>query len=117
MTISDADLPKALQALHARPHITEAVVLSTCNRIEVYADVDRFHGAYQDIRDTLSELCHVLPESFSDHLYAHYDTDGVRHLFSVVSGLDSAVLGESEVLGQVRRAWEVAQTERVAGSS
>jgi glutamyl-tRNA reductase len=117
MTIGEADLPKALHTLHSRPHINEAVVLSTCNRIEVYADVDRFHGAYQDIRDTLSELCHVLPETFSDHLYAHYDVDAVRHLFSVVSGLDSAVLGESEVLGQVRRAWELAQAERVAGSA
>jgi glutamyl-tRNA reductase len=117
MTFGDADLPKALHAVHARPHITEAVVLSTCNRIEVYAYVERFHGAYQDIRDVLSELCHVLPETFSDHLYAHYDIDAVRHLFSVVSGLDSAVLGESEVLGQVRRAWELAQTERVAGSA
>jgi glutamyl-tRNA reductase len=116
MTIGDADLPKALHALQSRPHINEAVVLSTCNRTEVYADVDRFHGAYQDIRDTLSELCHVLPESFSDHLYAHYDVDAVRHLFSVVSGLDSAVLGESEVLGQVRRSWELAQIEHVAGS-
>jgi glutamyl-tRNA reductase len=117
MTIADADLAKALHTLHARPHITEAVVLSTCNRIEVYADVERFHGAYQDIRDTLSELCHVLPEEFSDHLYAHYDVDAVRHLFSVVSGLDSAVLGESEVLGQVRRAWELAHDERVASSA
>jgi glutamyl-tRNA reductase len=117
MTIGDADLPKALHAVQARPHVTEAVVLSTCNRIEVYAYVERFHGAYQDIRDALSELCHVLPETFSDHLYAHYDTDAVRHLFSVVSGLDSAVLGESEVLGQVRRAWELAQAERVAGSA
>jgi glutamyl-tRNA reductase len=117
MTIADADLPKALHTLHSRPHITEAVVLSTCNRTEVYAGVDRFHGAYQDIRDALSELCHVLPEEFADHLYAHYDVDAVRHLFSVVSGLDSAVLGESEVLGQVRRSWEVAQTERVSGSA
>jgi glutamyl-tRNA reductase len=117
MTIVDADLPKALHALQSRPHITEAVVLSTCNRTEVYAYVERFHGAYQDIRDTLSELCHLMPEAFSDHLYAHYDTDAVRHLFSVVSGLDSAVLGESEVLGQVRRAWEGAQNERVAGSA
>jgi glutamyl-tRNA reductase len=117
MTIGEADLPKALHTLQARPHINEAVVLSTCNRIEVYADVDRFHGAYQDIRDTLSELCHVLPEEFSDHLYAHYDVDAVRHLFSVVSGLDSAVLGESEVLGQARRAWELAHAERVAGSA
>jgi glutamyl-tRNA reductase len=117
LTIGDADLPKALHTIASRPHITEAVVLSTCNRTEVYAYVERFHGAYQDIRDALSELCHVLPEQFSDHLYAHYDTDAVRHLFGVACGLDSAVLGESEVLGQVRRAWDLAQAEGVAGSA
>lgn len=115
MTIGEADLPKALHALRARPHITEVVVLSTCNRTEVYAYVEKFHGAYQDIRDALSELCHVLPEDFSHHLYAHYDIDAVRHLFGVASGLDSAVLGEHEVLGQVRRAWELAQADGVAG--
>jgi glutamyl-tRNA reductase len=117
MTIGDADLPKALHSLHARPHLSEVVVLSTCNRTEVYAYVERFHGAYQDVRDSLSELCHVLPEAFTDHLYAHYDTDAVRHLFAVASGIDSAVLGESEVLGQVRRAWETAQATDVVGSS
>ncbi|HEV8297335.1 MAG TPA: glutamyl-tRNA reductase [Acidimicrobiales bacterium] len=117
MTIGDGDLPKALHALAARPHLSEVVVLSTCNRTEVYAYVERFHGAYQDVRDCLSELCHELPEAFADHLYAHYDTDAVRHLFAVASGIDSAVLGESEVLGQVRRAWEAAQTADVAGPS
>ena len=64
VTIGDADLPKALHSLRSRPHLNEVVVLSTCNRTEVYADVEKFHGAYQDIRDALSELCHVLPEDF-----------------------------------------------------
>src|SRR5690606_27959714 len=77
----------------------------------------KFHGAYQDIRDSLSDLCHVLPEDFSHHLYAHYDIDAVRHLFGVASGLDSAVLGEHEVLGQVRRSWELAQADGVAGAA
>jgi glutamyl-tRNA reductase len=117
VTIGDADLPKALHSLRSRPHLNEVVVLSTCNRTEVYADVEKFHGAYQDIRDALSELCHVLPEDFAHHLYAHYDTDAVAHLFGVASGLDSAVLGEHEVLGQVRRAWDLAKAEGVAGAS
>lgn len=117
MTIGEADLPKALHALRSRPHLTEVVVLSTCNRTEVYAYVEKFHGAYQDIRDALSELCHVLPEDFSHYLYAHYDVDAVRHLFGVASGIDSAVLGEHEVLGQVRRAWELAQSHGVAGAA
>jgi glutamyl-tRNA reductase len=117
VTIGDADLPKALHSLRSRPHLNEVVVLSTCNRTEVYADVEKFHGAYQDIRDALSELCHVMPEDFSHHLYAHYDTDAVRHVFGVASGLDSAILGEHEVLGQVRRAWDHAQSEGVARSA
>ncbi len=117
MSLGESDLPKALHALVARPHVREAVLLSTCNRTEVYVYAERFHGAYQDVRDTLAELCHLLSEEFSEYLYAHYDLDATQHLFSVVSGLDSAVLGETEVLGQVRRAWEVAQAEAVAGPS
>ncbi len=117
MSLGESDLPKALQALVTRPHVREAVLLSTCNRTEVYVFADRFHGAYQDVRDSLAELCHLLPEDFSEYLYAHYDLDATHHLFSVVSGLDSAVLGETEVLGQVRRAWEVAQAEGTAGAS
>ena len=117
MTLGESDLPKALHALVARPHVSEAVVLSTCNRTEVYAFAERFHGAYQDVRDTLAELCQLLPEDFSEYLYAHYDADAARHLFTVASGLDSAIIGENEVLGQVRRAWEVAQTECTAGAS
>ena len=116
MTISGARLPKALHDLRARTHLSEAVVLSTCNRTEVYAVAERFHGAYADIRDALGEISHVAPEDFSDHLYVHYDHDAVRHLFSVASGLDSAVLGESEILGQVKGAWELAQSESSAGS-
>ena len=117
MTFGESDLPKALHALIARPHVSEAVVLSTCNRTEVYVFAERFHGAYQDVRDTLAELRNLLPEEFSEFLYAHYDADAARHLFSVASGLDSAVIGESEVLGQVRHAWEVAQAESTAGAS
>jgi len=117
MTIDDSRLPKALHDLQDRPHVTEAVVLSTCNRTEVYAFIEKFHGAYQDVSDALSELCDLPPDAFSDHLYSHYDTDAVRHLFSVASGLDSAVLGEHEVLGQVRRAWEGSQAEGAAGAA
>ncbi len=117
MSLGESDLPKALHALVARPHVREAVVLSTCNRTEVYVEAERFHGAYQDVRDSLAELCHLLPEEFAEYLYAHYDLDAAHHLFSVVTGLDSAVLGETEVVGQVRRAWEIAQGEGVVGAA
>ena len=84
-------------------------MLSTCNRTEVYAVAERFHGAYQDVRDFFCELAGAAPEDLADHLYSHYDDDAVRHLFEVAAGLDSAVLGESEILGQVREAWEQAR--------
>jgi glutamyl-tRNA reductase len=115
MTIGDAGLQKALHDVVSREDVSEAVVLSTCNRTEVYAVAERFHNAYQDIRDFLSEVAFLAPEDFSDHLYVHYDAAAVAHLFSVASGLDSAVLGESEILGQVRTAWERARHEGAAG--
>lgn len=115
MTIDGARLPKALHDLAGRDHVGEVAVLSTCNRTEVYALAERFHGAYADVRNFLSELAFTTPDEFADHLYVHYDTEAVRHLFSVASGLDSAVLGESEILGQVRTAWQRAGDEQTAG--
>jgi glutamyl-tRNA reductase len=116
MTVSDAALPKALHDLVARENVSEAVVLSTCNRTEVYAAVEKFHGAYHDVREWFSELAFLPPEQFTDHLYVHYDADAAAHLFRVASGLDSAVLGETEILGQVKRAWERAQGETTTGA-
>jgi glutamyl-tRNA reductase len=115
MTIGDAALPKALHDLISRTDVTEAVVLSTCNRTEVYAVAERFHGAYRDVRDFLAEVAFLAPEDFSDHLYTHYDAPAVTHLFGVAAGLDSAVLGESEILGQVKAAWDRARAEGTAG--
>ena len=116
MTIAASHIPKALADLTSREHINEAVVLSTCNRIEVYAFAEKFHGAYQDIHNFFADIVHAPPELFSDHLTGLYDADAVRHLFSVAAGLDSAVLGEHEILGQVRRAWETSATENAVGS-
>jgi glutamyl-tRNA reductase len=115
MTIDGARLPKALHDLGAREHIGEVVVLSTCNRTEVYAIAERFHGAYADVRNFLSELAFVPPDEFADHLYVHYDAEAIRHLFSVAAGVDSSVIGEAEILGQVRGAWEQAGQEGTAG--
>jgi glutamyl-tRNA reductase len=115
MTIGDAALPKALHDVISREDVSEAVVLSTCNRTEVYAVAERFHGAYQDIRDFLAEVAFLPPEDFSDHLYVHYDAPAVAHLFAVTAGLDSAVLGETEIVGQVRHAWERARQEATVG--
>lgn len=117
MTIDESALPKSLADLIGRENVSEAVVLSTCNRIEVYVFAETFHGAFQNVRDFLSETAHVAPEQFSDALYAHYEADAVSHLFSVACGLDSAVLGENEIQGQVKSAWETARLEGTCGSS
>ena len=117
MTIDDSRLTKALHDVASRDHVSEAVVLSTCNRTEVYVVAEKFHGAYADLRDFLSEIAYLPPEDFADHLYVQYDDDAIAHLFAVTAGLESVVVGEAEILGQVRRAWERAQEEGTAGSS
>ena len=116
MTVNDARLPKALHDLRTRPNLSEAVVLSTCNRTEIYAVAERYHGAIDDIRSFLTDVSGLNVEDFSDHIYAYHDDFAVSHLFKVASGLDSAVLGESEILGQVRTAFERSQEEGAAGS-
>ena len=115
MTVNDGRLPKALADLRSRENLGEVVVLSTCMRTEVYATAERFHGAVVDVRNFLAELGFTAPEDFSDHLYSYYAEAATAHLFRVVSGLDSAVVGESEVLRQVRGAWEKAAAEHAAG--
>ncbi len=117
MTIDEPDRPKALADLISREHVSEAVVLSTCNRTEVYAFAETFHGAFQNLRDFLSESSHLAPEQFNDSLYTYYEADAVSHLFSVACGLDSAVLGEHEIQGQVREAWEAARLEGTCGTT
>jgi glutamyl-tRNA reductase len=87
------------------------VVLATCNRTEVYLVAERFHGAYSQVRDFFADLTYLPPDHFADSLYVHYDDHAVRHLFEVTAGLDSAVPGEHEILGQVRTAWDIARAE------
>lgn len=114
LAITDDSLAKALHQLRTYDHVFEGVVLSTCNRVEVYAAVGKFHGGAQDLRNFLSEFCHIAPEDFSDHLYTYHDDAAMRHLFRVAAGIDSMVIGESEILGQVRRAWQIASDEDCA---
>ncbi len=117
MTVADVDVPKALHELASRPGLAEVVMLSTCNRLEVYASAERTQVACDDVCGALSRLSFVPPEDFGGHLYVHHEDDAFRHLFRVASGVDSAVIGEAEVLGQVRRAWELARQEDASGAS
>ena len=116
MTVAPDDLPKALYELAATEHLSESVLLSTCNRIEIYAYAERFHGGYADIRELLARQSGLPPETVGDELYAHHDADAVRHLFGVAAGLDSVVVGEHEILGQVRDAWQSARAEGTVGT-
>ena len=114
LTIAPGDLAKRVSGLALRDNIREAVVLSTCNRTEVYVVAERFHGAYADIRDFLCELGELDVDELSPHLFSEHDAAAVHHLFEVAAGLDSAVIGEGEILGQIRTAWEVARDESAA---
>jgi glutamyl-tRNA reductase len=115
MTVPPARLAKALHDLMGRDHLSEVVLVSTCLRTEVYAVAHRFHGAMSDIRNFLSAWSGAPPEVFGDQLYSYHDEAAATHLFKVAAGLDSAVLGEGEILGQVGEAWEAARSEAVAG--
>jgi glutamyl-tRNA reductase len=107
--------PKALAGLLDLEHVHEAVVVSTCNRVEVYAAVSRFHGAAGDVRRFLAALRGLALEEFAHHLYDYYEERAVQHLFAVAAGVDSMVVGEAQILGQVREAFQAAQAERTVG--
>ena len=113
--VAEDDLHKMLSVLNHRRNLQETVVLSTCLRTEVYAVVDRFHDAVAEIYDVLSDHSGVSVEELSAHAAIRFDDDVTSHLFSVTSGLESVVTGESEVVGQVRRAFERAQEEGTCG--
>jgi glutamyl-tRNA reductase len=115
--VDDDRADKALHDLAARENLSEVVVLSTCNRTEIYAVAERFHGGYGDVRDFFGELGGMGLDEFAHLMYSHHDAAAATHLFTVSAGLDSAVLGESEILGQVRVAWERAQREQVCGTT
>lgn len=116
MTLSADSIPKALAELTNGEFVSEAVVLSTCNRTEVYVHAERFHDAYREVRDALSVLTGTSKDLFTDHLYVHFHDEAVDHLFTVAAGLDSAVLGEHEILGQIRTANDAAKKEGTSGS-
>jgi glutamyl-tRNA reductase len=117
LTIAPDDVAKAIAGLAARDNLREVAVLSTCNRMEVYAVAERFHGAYADIRDFMCELGSLPADELYPHLYSQHDEAAAQHLFEVAAGLDSAVIGESEILGQVRTAWQTARDEGAVRST
>ncbi|MBN3932775.1 glutamyl-tRNA reductase [Streptomyces verrucosisporus] len=106
---------KLLQdAVGAEP-ASEAAVLSTCNRTELYADVDKFHAGVAELSSLLARYSGADLEELTPYLYVHYEDRAVHHLFSVACGLDSMVVGEGQILGQIKDALAVAQDQHTAG--
>ncbi|WP_426563526.1 glutamyl-tRNA reductase [Angustibacter sp. McL0619] len=103
----DAARELATAALHGE-HVSESLVLATCNRVEIYAEVTTFHGGLTDLGEALCSATGLALDELKDHLYVHYADRAITHLFSVACGLDSMAVGESQVLGQLRQALRVA---------
>jgi len=101
--------------LLATEHVCEAVVLATCNRIEVYADVTTFHGGLADVGQALAARTGTNLADLTEHLYVRYAEHAVSHLFTVASGLDSMAVGEAQVLGQVRSSLRTGQDDGTVG--
>jgi glutamyl-tRNA reductase len=109
------DRVKALHELVESDHVSEALVLATCNRIEVFAEVERFHGGVTDVSRVLARQAGATVEELSPYVTVHYEDQAVAHLFTVASGLDSMVVGETQVLGQLRAAYALAREEGTVG--
>lgn len=95
---------KLARAALDTPYVSEALVLATCNRVEIYADVDRFHGGVEDLTSLLLDKAGADADAVLPALYVHYDEAAVAHVFTVATGLDSMVVGEAQILGQLKDA-------------
>ncbi|RQX59703.1 glutamyl-tRNA reductase, partial [Micromonospora chalcea] len=115
LAVPPADLTRTLDRLIAQPYVAEAVLVSTCNRVEVYAAVSGFHGGLGDICAVLADQAGCQPAALAPHLYVHYDAAAVDHVFRVAAGLDSMVVGEAQILGQLRDAYHSAGGADSAG--
>ncbi|GAA2076715.1 glutamyl-tRNA reductase [Actinomadura alba] len=115
VAVADDDLVKLLHEMYESVHVTEALIVSTCNRIEVYAAVNKFHVGVSAVSESLSRFSGVPLEELSRYLYVHYEERAIQHVFAVACGLESMVIGEGQILGQIRRAFRLAQAEGTVG--
>jgi len=115
LAFGDDDLVKAYRRALDDDAVGEAVILSTCNRVEVYASVPAYHAGFLALKRFLCESRGVSPDLLADPLYSHYEDGAAQHLFAVAAGLDSMVLGEPQILSQVREAHRRARAEEAAG--
>ncbi len=117
LAFADDEYSKAYRRLLDLDAVLEGAILSTCNRVEVFAEVTTYHAGFLDLKRFLSEAREIPPEDFSEPLYSHYEDDAVEHLFRVAAGLDSMVLGEPQILSQVRAAHRRAGAEGAIGAN
>ena len=115
-TFSEAELPEALRRLKQTKSILERVIVATCNRTELYAVVDRLNVCRHYINSYLESWFGISRDTFSRYLYMYEDQEAIRHLFRVTCGLDSMVIGETQILGQVRDAFLLAQQTATTGT-
>ena len=113
--VSGDTLGKLIRDVSQAPNVGGTFVVSTCNRVEVYADVDRFHAAVTAICELLGRHCGVPAHELTGHLYVHYEDRAISHLMAVACGLDSMVVGEGQILGQVRSAVKFAAAQGTVG--
>lgn len=105
LSFIESDLPNAMEALQRQKSILENVIISTCNRTEIYAVVDQLHTGRYYIKQFLANWFNIPMEQFEDHLFIREEEDSLNHLFRVTAGIDSMVLGETQILGQVKKSF------------
>jgi len=115
MAVSEAALPEALRELRARPGISEGLILSTCNRVEFWAAAEPGSAAASEIRSALVRQGRLEPDQAEQHLYRYEQREAARHVFRVASSLDSMVVGEPQILGQVKQALTAAKAAGAVG--
>lgn len=115
LAIAPADVTATLTRLLGQEYVGEAVLLSTCNRVEVYAAVRGFHGGLADVCAVLAEHAGAPATELAPHLYVHFGDAAVEHALRVATGLDSMVVGEAQILGQLRDAYHVAVDQDAPG--
>ncbi|MGH3913055.1 MAG: glutamyl-tRNA reductase [Pseudonocardiaceae bacterium] len=115
--VAGTETAKLVGELLEGHNVAEALLLSTCNRVEVYAVVQTFHGGLDDVTAVLARQAGTSLDDLSGHLYVHYAAAAVEHLFSVACGLDSMVVGEPQILGQLRASYAAAEQAGTIGST
>ncbi|WP_314038422.1 glutamyl-tRNA reductase [Dietzia sp. CH92] len=117
VAVSEVDRDALTEELIAGENVDEAMIVTTCNRVEVYSAVDAFHPALDDVVTLLSRHSGLPVDELSRHLYVRYSESAAEHLFSVASGLDSMVVGEQQIIGQIRTAYQSASEIGAAGTT